>query len=211
LRFNLFRRSPNQVKYHYQKFTISEAIGTGLVVMKQGNATSEAKTKARTELNRALDFIAEEIRMAQSINTQTVSLSAPSNTVNGTDQIILILTVPGVTASPIVYRITQPNSSSVWEGPRVIYRYGPNMDNNGTYTDPNNSTNWQNRLLIDGISDIIQTPNCGTETLTPASNVRGFYACIKSNRAAELFLSRQLFNSNEIVSVNTMVVARSSP
>jgi type II secretory pathway pseudopilin PulG len=158
-------------------FVVS-AIGVGLVVMTRGNTASEAKTQARVELNRALDFMAEEIRMASSINTQTVTLTAPTDTVSGTDQIILRLTIPNVTGGPVVYRIAQPNTSSVWQGPRAIYRWGPNMDANGQYTDPAVTTNWQNRLLIDGISDVTQTPNCGTETLTPASNVRGFYACI---------------------------------
>lgn len=58
--------------------------GFGLVTIMQKNAKAQGETSRRTELNRALDFIADEVRMANSITT-TAPIWATNNNTSDAD------------------------------------------------------------------------------------------------------------------------------
>lgn len=193
------------------------AAGFGVVTIMNANAKSESKTQRRVELNRALDYIAGEVRQAEAINKVSPPASSEfsaSTIVSGTDQTVLVLDLPKLN-DPIVYRVAQPRSSVVWQGPRVIYRWGPNMNANGTYSDPNNSTNWTNRALIDFIEDKDSSPDCDASwDESPAANPKGFYACIEStpsgdSRIAEIHLIGEL-SEEDSYNTSSKVFARSA-
>lgn len=190
--------------------------GFGLVTITQNNSKAGAETLRRIELNRALDFINDEARMATKIElnaaTATVSgFSALAGTSNV--QKVLVLTVPGVT-NPIVYYTASPPSNSVWSGDRVIYRWGPDFNTSGQYSSPGTNTN---TLLVDLIDADTPTPNpdCTTGSPNPAvANRKGFYACVYPNgRVAEVYLRGKLTdafgNSLTPYPVKTKVFARS--
>jgi len=167
------------------------ASGYGLVSIMSANRTASAQTDRRMELNRALDFMADEVRQTNAINriaAPVASKPASMTTVEaGTVQSILVLEIPTL-VQPVVYHIAQPQSSTPWLGPRAIYRWGPGLDNNGNY----NST-WTNEPLVDLIEDEQPSPNpvCSNHW-TPSPNAparKGFYACIDpTRRIAELHL-----------------------
>jgi hypothetical protein len=198
------------------------AAGMGLMNLLQGNKTSTTEANRRTEVNRALEFISDETRKAQTIETNpsTAFNSAKNNTSLSFDPIegdpdpkknaqpILALNIPGV-SQPVLYYIS-PAESTAWKGPRVIYRFGPNFNTtSGDYTDPTTPASWTTKPLIDRISDADSNPNCGGLTASPSANAQGFYACINTNgKTANLFAIAQLEN-DEDYRASTEVYARS--
>jgi hypothetical protein len=70
-------------------------VGDGLISALNASKVAEARTARRTELNRAFDFMTNEIRMAQSIN-QTNTLS-----VNGTVTVEDVVSNAGLTRSQL--------------------------------------------------------------------------------------------------------------
>ena len=57
---------------------VTSLSGFGLVAMMTSNSKAEAKTQRRTEINRALDFISDEVRMSRKINTNTNTTTTAS-------------------------------------------------------------------------------------------------------------------------------------
>lgn len=63
--------------------------GSGLIAIMQNNNKAEAETLRRIELNRALDFIMDEIRTARRINTTTTTTTKAGNAVVASNTAIL--------------------------------------------------------------------------------------------------------------------------
>lgn len=164
----------------------------GLQTILQKNADSEKETLRRRDSNRALDFMTEEIKMAQSISEdftdealkEALEESKLSSSTVSNQTPILVLTIPNFD-DHIVYRIAEPAGSTVWQGPRVVYRWGPGFTSDGNYSNQDDRTKWQNRPLIDFIS--VEGGNCDSGTQIP-DTPEGFYICLQGNRSAEIFL-----------------------
>lgn len=160
------------------------AAGYGLMNLLRNNRSSTAQIEKRSEFNRAVDFISDEMRRADTIEVDptTAFAAVPSPPANA--QPVLAINIPGVTNpavsgvdSPIVYFVSEPSSgdASVWNGPRVIYRFGPPSDANGNFT----NGAWGIEPLVDGISADTVTTSCDTGwTASPSTSAIGFYACI---------------------------------
>lgn len=149
--------------------------GQGVVAMMQAENRIGSEITRRTNLNRSLEFIADEIRMAKSVSTPA-SGAVPTPTC-GTATGVLSLTMPD--NSSILYYVHNMSacSSSVWIKPAVIRRVA-----NGSDT-----------VLVDALTTPTTLPVC-TTSRTGGS---GFYACIESNsRSAQLFLYGLLTNSS---------------
>ena len=195
-------------------FVVISAAGWGLVNLLQANVDSENKSLSQENLNRALDFIADEVRTAISIN----KLSAPTSSnfgsgaiVSGTEQIILILEIPELGTEPVVYRIAEPSNSKPWLKPRAIYRWGPNFKADGSYSDPTDTSNWKNYVLIDLIEEQATTPNCETNwTQSPTTTPRGFYACIDPNeKIADIHILGRVASASQPYEISVRTFARS--
>jgi len=114
-------------------------LNVGMTYLLQESKEAEKETQRRSELNRAADFIAEEIKMAEAIagdSSISTATAAPSFTKDCTDTsddlvCVLILQVPGVPERIIYY--TEP-AATPWQGPRVLKRWGPNFCADGTYS-----------------------------------------------------------------------------
>lgn len=90
--------------------------GSGLISILQSHRQSEAEVDQHTKLNRAIDFIADDIREAKAVST-----TAPSGWTVPTDySAILYLTKPDDTI--VAYYTFDTSSGSDWQGPQVIYR-----------------------------------------------------------------------------------------
>lgn len=167
--------------------------GSGLVVMMEKNQKTEAETLRRTGLNRALDFIADEIRMANSVS------AGSSLTISGSTG-VLRLTIPSDSTNPNrVYYIGASDSN--WAEPNTVFRAV------GTYS-PSASVSG-GKMLVDAITTPVSVPSCSSGTLLGAN---GFYACI-NNRIVDLYLYGVLTDAygNQIgtYEAKTKVFARS--
>jgi hypothetical protein len=136
--------------------------GMGIFAIMRANAKAEDETLRRIELNRALDFMADEIRMSKSIEIDakniTIAGFSAASTANNPQQ-VLVLNLPtssGIT-TPIVYYVASTTNSSVWSGPKAIYRWGPFLQLSGQYSTSSTS---QNEVLIDFIANSTPSPNC---------------------------------------------------
>lgn len=187
--------------------------GVGLVAITKENVKAEDETSRRVELNRALDFIADEVRMSKSItlDASTVAFTTEAGATNV--QKILALQVSGV-SNPIVYYIASPPTNSVWSGSRVIYRWGPDLDSNGEYSSPGTNSN---QVLVDLINDSQPNPNPTCSASYSNSNPvdvndrKGFYACVNTTGSvAQLYLVGKLTNSSGLSHVSSTVFARNT-
>ena len=202
--------------------------GFGLVAIMEKSIKIEAETLRRIELNRALDFMADEVRMAKAITTNvyidvkaTVATDFPSKCHDPNDGVdcALILEIPNV-AQRVIYYVGPLLAGSPWLGPRVIYRWGPNFEADGSYSNPSSPSSWKTTELelVDRIEDSVPNPNpnCanGWFPNPPVIDRDGFYACVDSTgRIAEIYLRGKLIdaygNSLTPYEVNTKVFARS--
>jgi type II secretory pathway pseudopilin PulG len=167
------------------------AAGGGLAFMNQNNKIAKSESDRRAELNRALDFMADEIRQAQPTNSVTaiatdassnLSTAAPNFTSTGKTP-VLRLQLPGA-SEPVIYYLAAKPTGSPWFGPNIIYRWGPTMNNSGQYTDLATPATWQDKPLVDSIVNTAPstTPSCpsGWTLNPPSGSVTGFYTCVDS-------------------------------
>lgn len=172
--------------------------GWGVATIISSSKTNESQNERRGELNRALDFIAAEVRESVNINSDigspvptefASSLNATSEEVNKDSiQEILRLQVPGL-SSPVIYYIASPSAANLtWRGPKVVYRWGPAFDSAGHYDVKAATSTWTHAPLIDALENNDSTETCPTGWKSaPESGATGFYACIDpSNKIAQL-------------------------
>ncbi len=196
--------------------------GAGLNSVLRSTLIGNVENEQNVEINRALDYIAAEVRESKRINDFagggfTPSFT-PSNEVDAASvRPILQLEIEGA-PNPVVYYLAKqinPNVS-LWSQPFLIYRWGPGFDANGQYQLP---LPYRNHVLVDGIDDLPNEPgmSCPTGwTSSPAelSTARGFFACIDpANRIANLYQVGH-FDQSELqvnpYQLNKQIYSRSS-
>lgn len=190
--------------------------GFGLVTIMKRNSKEESETARRVELNRALDFIADDIRMANKVEAaSSYTIDPVSPALCAVPKPVLHLTIPdSPTNNHVVYYFNDINScTSTWLKPALIKRV------QNVTTTPIPGSNGSE--LVDAITNVDITPSCPTDlsTVSPtpvSGKVKGFYACTNSSnpRVVELHLIGKLTdaygNSTGTYEVKTRVFARSS-
>ncbi|WP_353931322.1 type II secretion system protein [Okeanomitos corallinicola TIOX110] len=200
--------------------------GTAFVSILQQNKKAEFETQRRTNLNRALDYIANEIRMANTISA-------------GSDSEVMSLTIPTLTINyPVGVTNPTPNDALSYEfdnSNTVTYSIG---DSTGVWADnsnpPSKSITRNGNFIVDAIKAPVREgnpltcpngtvyettsgtciPNCADgSTLSPADPVtgrNGFYACIyDSGNKADLYLYGKLSDdTSETMEVKSTVFTR---
>ena len=176
--------------------------GWGLMNILRTTRTETNKTASRNETSRAFNFIADEVKAAQTIEVDMSSTNlsieddastpdineevAPDFELPDGGEVRLALRVPNV-SQRIIYFVAPPKNSSPWKGPLVIYRWGPGLNSDGNYITKSTSASrvdnpagWKNEALIDGVSNESQTASCDADGDGTAEdiNYKGFYACI---------------------------------
>jgi prepilin-type N-terminal cleavage/methylation domain-containing protein len=207
--------------------------GSGLYTLMRANQRAQIETTDRLELEQASAFMTDEIKMSKQVLTilPVVSGAIHFQPAAGSSRVkpILILS-PSANSGlthPIVYYIADPPNSSVWLGPRVIYRWGPTLLQNGNYSDgnnhdlttlpPNSPVDYYNEVLIDRISDLpAATANIACEpsysnAMPIVTDRLGFYACIATdNKSVKLWMYKQSNPSVKSQSIDALVVTRSN-
>lgn len=167
------------------------ALGFGLMQVLRTTQTEGSKVTARNENSRALDFISDEVRRARTVDTDT---NGSGKSFDSSETVVLVLNIPEISSTgKIVYYLKSKLTSDIenWEGPQVLYRWGPPLNADGNYT----NGDWQEEALIDGIDDKeIATSelvsSCLNRSGTPTpSTPKGFYACIFGDNTAQLYLT----------------------
>lgn len=196
------------------------ALGFGLMQVLRTTKTETSKVNARSEAARALDFISDEVRRARTIDSNADNANDNDATDDGDfDEtgltVVFALDIPEIndgnsldtdnddtTSERIVYYL-KSNAGTNWQGPLVLYRWGPPLDANGNYT----NGAWQEEALIDKIDDTaVSSPCTGVGgTVSPVSPT-GFYVCIDGDKTAQLFLTGE--TDTDTYNANTKVVAR---
>lgn len=165
--------------------------GFGLVSILSSSQVANAQNERRVELNRSLDFIAAEIRQADEIVQDASNEPKPPEfnaSLPSGAQPVLMLKMPDLTGvqTPIIYYVAS-STNNTWLGPKLIYRWGPKYDDDGTYLDASDSANWRHEPLIDSIQNTTTTPTCSESNWTANGNI-GFGACVNdTGKIAELF------------------------
>lgn len=172
--------------------------GYGTVVMLRENTATGAASDTQYNLNRAADFIIEEIKMANSVVT-----TAPSPLPSGCTTFVLGLNMAGLTnptsgqTNSILYCLATTTASDVWLGKNLISRYGPALNADGSY----GTGTWTLSPLVDLIAETPQSSTCPTTpsawTRIPSSTPKGFFVCIDpTNKMIELHLSASALDIN---------------
>jgi prepilin-type N-terminal cleavage/methylation domain-containing protein len=209
--------------------------GGGLFALMNADRRSQIETTDRLELEQALSFISDEIKMSQQIATslpiKSNSESSKFKPASGSTDIQPILILNPASSSglidPIIYYLANPPKRSVWVGSRVIYRWGPTLLQNGNYSDGHghdlatiaggSAVEYYNEVVVDRIGDRISTePNSscdnGYDLAVPTVIDRlGFYTCIATDRkSVKLWLHKQSDLSTKSRSINALVSTRSN-
>jgi prepilin-type N-terminal cleavage/methylation domain-containing protein len=210
--------------------------GSGLYTLMNANQRSQTETTERLELEQALAFMTDEIKMSKQIAFAPPAKSSKHSSFHQASeskdpQIILVLdpaTNSGLT-DPIIYYLADPPNKSVWNGPRVIYRWGPTLMKDGKYSDGNGKdvsaklfdskvgVAYYNEVLIDRVSEVNITGssnNCDSiySYAVPRMAERlGFYACIAADgKSVKLWMHKQPNSSGKIQSIDALVGTRSN-
>lgn len=154
------------------------AAGFGLVAILRSNKTSESQTQRRIELNRALDFISDDVRQAKSV--------VPADIVNPNDGFRIVMPDNDTTIDYYFFDLENEPDSSIWLKPGLVRRIY-------TYQNVSNTT----ETLVDGIANNtiltaaeITVPEC-TSAAGQSTQVGGggFVACINEDfRTTSLYL-----------------------
>ncbi len=162
------------------------AVGYGLIVMLREQTVTAASGDIQSNLNRAVDFMAEEVKSANNIMTDVSASNLTTNAGSFTQspavkKVILVLQVPGVSERIIYYSQT---SSSPWLSPNVIRRWGPDFGSDGSYSNPTSPGSWDGEVLVDSIDNTLRPVSCPTGKTSPnpasGDTINGFYVCVDS-------------------------------
>lgn len=185
--------------------------GFGLVSILTSSQVTNAQNERRMELNRALEFISAEVRQSEKIEKDVAAAAKLSdftkNLPTGAQPTLMVYPESGGT--PIVYYVA-PSLNNTWRGPKVVYRWGPRIDNNGSYLDANTPSDWTHEPLIDLIEENGVLPTCSSGW--SGNGTAGFFACVNdTGNIAELYQQGRVvknLGSSETYQVNTTTVTR---
>jgi prepilin-type N-terminal cleavage/methylation domain-containing protein len=218
-------------KYSTSGFTLIELVlalamatiflglaGSGLVIVTKQDRAAAADRSSRYELQRSLNFIGNEVQMAQSVNPCPPDFSGVSTTAVGSTNPypVVSLTMPiesGLT-EPIIYYVAEPPTKSPWSGPLVIYRWGPTLNLNGTYSKGSSAASYSyyNEVVIDKITANQLANNCDAvfTAAIPTNHSQGFSACVEpSGTAVKLAVTRSSDRDHRDISLNSIFSRRS--
>jgi len=198
----------------------------GLSNLSSNNRIAQAKTVARKETTRAIEYMTSEIEQSSGIfmdieddvTNGIIVLPTDAEIANSlgvsTSQVsdfepVLALTVPGLPEDrPIVYFVG-PSPNDRWLGPQLVYRHGPTLNDQGQFTN-----DWETTPLIDRVSNAVPNDeaSCNTDLekiaiSTESSKVAGFYVCLQE-RATSVATSRKadVANLNLVRNINNTII-----
>jgi len=183
--------------------------GIGVINLLRSNYRANADSEIRNNLNRTLEFVSDDVRRAKiiaeneaAIGTDRVTNWDKIKESKQSPQAVLAFQIPDpgnpgqALPNQIVYYTRDPENSLT--GPRVLWRYGPDLDENGNYRTPEAVATWQHSPVTDMLAAVANDPNCpGGFTRIPArdGDVDGFYTCVRGGQV--------ILNANAQVNLTT--------
>ena len=195
--------------------------GNGLINLLRTNYRANADSEIRNNLNRTLEFVSDEVRRARIIaNSQAaiITTKVPDWEKIPGARAVLAFQIPDpsnpVKLEPlpnqIVYYTRDPENSLT--GPRVLWRFGPNLDANGNYITPDKIDTWIRSPVTDMLAAAAVNPNCPAGFNKISDPPEGFFACVGAggNQVILNANAQVKMTTNEEVrySVNTRVFTR---
>lgn len=166
----------------------------GITEMIRRNDILQQRSQQRTELDRAINYIADEIKQAND-----VQIVQSGSTFPGSGTGVLWLTIPTDTANPQRVYFIRPSTDN-WVKPYTINRSSGTISNPATVTSGDN-------VLVDGITKPSDTQLAGIQELcdtngdkkTDLQGDNGFYACInETTNTVNLYLYGRLQRSGYV-------------
>ncbi|AFY39116.1 hypothetical protein Lepto7376_2864 [[Leptolyngbya] sp. PCC 7376] len=169
-------------------------LGAGMVAVLGRSKSSATKTDLKNQLNRAIDYINDDIKRSRVAGLKQTNVS------NDTLILTYYENINDTSGHTIEYYLDSVASNEPWLGPNVLRR---KVD----------SGNWQ--VLVDGLTDRDSTFTCSSSNFIPV-NLGGFQACIESQQASngnDIYRTTvALFgevSSSEVVEVSSATISRS--
>lgn len=217
-------REKNAIRRSEAGFTITEVLlaglimliailvaGIGVINLLRSNYRANADSEMQNSLNRTLEFVSNDVRRARIIAdspARIVSTQVPTGGRSVLAFFIPSLTNPEQTINEqVVYYTKSPENNLT--GPRVLWRYGPDLDDNGNYITPENIGSWRHSPITDMLVDAANNDRRDCDPFRPGTltgwqrlpandnEVEGFYACVRNG-------GRQvILNANAQVNMTT--------
>jgi type II secretory pathway pseudopilin PulG len=176
--------------------TVLALAGSGIMVISQRDQAAAAARTNRYELQRTTSFMGNEVRMAAQIDPCPQIVKDLYSPASGSKNHYPVLSLQMPAASglmqPIVYYVAEPPQNTVWSGPLVIYRWGPSMKLDGSYSQVVANT-YFNEVVIDRIDKAVNIAPCpDLFSQSTSSTPQGFAACVEPNGSSvKLSIVRQ--------------------
>jgi type II secretory pathway component PulJ len=157
----------------------------------------------QNSLNRTLEFVSDEVRRAKTIADSEAAITSTQVPTGARPVLAFQISDPNNPGQAplneqIVYYTQNSQTGDSLTG-LVLWRYGPNLDENGNYITPEDIDSWIPSPVTDMLAAAANNPNCPTGfTRIPADTVDGFYACIRAGGG------QVILNANAEVEMTTV-------
>jgi type II secretory pathway component PulJ len=177
--------------------------GIGVTNLLRSNYRANAGTEIQNNLNRTLEFVSDEVRRAKIIADSEAAITSTQVPTGARAVLAFQISDPNNPGQAplneqIVYYTQNSQTGDSLTG-LVLWRYGPNLDENGNYITPEDIDSWIPSPVTDMLAAAANNPNCPTGfTRIPADTVDGFYACIRAGGG------QVILNANAEVEMTTV-------
>jgi type II secretory pathway component PulJ len=177
--------------------------GIGVTNLLRSNYRANAGTEIQNNLNRTLEFVSDEVRRAKTIADSEAAITSTQVPTGARPVLAFQISDPNNPGQAplneqIVYYTQNSQTGDSLTG-LVLWRYGPNLDENGNYITPEDIDSWIPSPVTDMLAAAANNPNCPTGfTRIPADTVDGFYACIRAGGG------QVILNANAEVEMTTV-------
>ncbi len=181
--------------------------GIGVINLLRSDYRANADSEIQNNLNRTLEFVSDEVRRAKIIPDSEAAIMTDKLPEGARAVLafqILNPSNPGqFLPNQLVYYTTSPGPESSLTGPRILWRYGPNLDANGNYITPADVATWISSPVTDRLAAPAPAPDgiCPEDfnliAVNPNPVVDGFYACVRAGG------NQVILNANAEVNLTT--------
>ena len=182
--------------------------GIGVINLLRSDYRANADSEIQNNLNRTLEFVSDEVRRAKIIPDSEAAIMTDKLPEGARAVLafqILNPSNPGqFLPNQLVYYTTSPGPESSLTGPRILWRYGPNLDANGNYITPADVATWISSPVTDRLAAPAPAPDgiCPEDfnliAVNPNPVVDGFFTCIRAGGG------QVILNANAEVEMTTV-------
>jgi type II secretory pathway component PulJ len=190
--------------------------GIGVTNLLRSNYRANAGTEIQNNLNRTLEFVSDDLRRARIIADSEAAITSTQVPTGARAVLAFQISDPNNPGQAplneqIVYYTQNSQTGDSLTG-LVLWRYGPNLDENGNYITPADITTWIRSPVTDRLADAtnnLERFNCDpfqTDIEIPTGwkripavrgEVEGFYVCVRDGG------NQVILNANAEVNLTT--------